>query len=59
MKCKRCFNFHLINFSGGAVSEAQIYFSSSGKKALCQFCLERHSLIYHAITKLSLRTTNR
>lgn len=58
MKRKRCFNFNLINCSGGAVLEAEIYFSSSEEKALCQFYLERHSLIYHTITKLSLRTTN-
>lgn len=58
MKCKRCFKFILLNFSGGSVLEAQIYLSSSGRKALCQFYLERHSLVYHTITKLSLRTTN-
>lgn len=52
-----------MNFSRGAVLEEVIYSISSGrkkkkKKALCQFYLERHSLIYHTTTKLSLRTTN-
>ena len=34
MKCKRCFNFNLINFSGGAILEAQIYFSTREKKSI-------------------------